>query len=661
MLYKRLATLVLSFIIVGQLFASLPRIGAQVIIEPGQTDEEIELWFKRLNENGMTLCRIRMFEEYMRDSNGSWDFTLFDKAFVAAEKYGIKIFAGLFPSMPGNSIGGFKFPLSNEHEKQIREYIYQLVNHYKQFDALYGWVLINEPGTGGHLPETDYTRTKFEEWKENCSVPLNKSKGYTLLKGFHSSKFLVDYNTWYIGWLSDEITKYDMGHELHVNNHQIFENIAEYNFPAWRPHLTSLGASAHPSWHFGYFDRSQYTMALSANCNIIRSGAGNLPFILTELQGGNNTYTGMEPFCPTAEEITQWLWTTIATGAESIIFWSLNPRSIGEEAGEWALLDFLNAPSDRLWASAKVSKCIGSNKKLFSDLKPVNYGIYILYNRESLWIEKETGYGNGNDFEGRQAGGVIKSALAYYETLSENGVVPNIGEFAEFDWSREDYSGVSVILANTISIPMLYQDSIRNFVKNGGTILAEGLTGFYDENMLSQFNTGFPLADVFGATLKEIKCIPGDFTIDINGHIPVHLWKGGIHNISADIIAKEDNSIIAIRHQYGKGKVVWIPSLLGMGAWRSHNNKPLSDFLLKEIHIPSNAIRLEEPQKGIFMQTSKNDSSYISVVVNKSGSTKSIKISSQLKSKIVFSERDARLNKNTLIINSEDCVIIEWK
>ena len=41
----------------------VPMLGGQVIIEPGQTDREIESWFRILDRNGMRVCRIRMFEE----------------------------------------------------------------------------------------------------------------------------------------------------------------------------------------------------------------------------------------------------------------------------------------------------------------------------------------------------------------------------------------------------------------------------------------------------------------------------------------------------------------------------------------------------------------------------------------------------------------------
>lgn len=75
-------------------------IGAEVFIEPGQTPEEIDLWFRRLQEAGMTVTRIRLFETYMHKPDGKWDYTLFDEAYKAADKYGIKITATSSPPRP---------------------------------------------------------------------------------------------------------------------------------------------------------------------------------------------------------------------------------------------------------------------------------------------------------------------------------------------------------------------------------------------------------------------------------------------------------------------------------------------------------------------------------------------------------------------------------
>jgi hypothetical protein len=68
-------------------------------------------------------------------------------------------------------------------------------------------------------------------------------------------------------------------------------------------------------------------------------------------------------------------------------------------------------------------------------LKEVESGINILYTRESLWIEKTLQMG-GKSYEGRDEGGVMKSALAYFEALSEAGLQANFKEISEFDFSE---------------------------------------------------------------------------------------------------------------------------------------------------------------------------------------------------------------------------------
>jgi beta-galactosidase len=642
-------------------------IGGQVIIEPGQTPEEIDSWFRLLNENGMTVCRIRMFEEYLKTKEGTWDFSLFDQAFKAAEKYHIKVFCTLFPSSKNNSVGGFKFPESEAHLKQIANYIEKTVSHFKTFKSTYGWVLINEPGTGGFIPQTEFSKQQFETWKKNQKKSTYNSKNYTLLVNFDNKKFLTDYNTWYLDWLAKEVKKYDATREIHVNNHAIFDNVAEYDFPAWRSILTSLGASAHPSWHFGYFKRSQYTMALAANCEIIRSGAGNLPFWITELQGGNNTYSSQNAFCPTAEETTQWLWTGIGTGAKGIIFWSFNARSIGEEAGEWAMLDFQNKPTDRVIAAKNVIGLLQTNKSLFDQAKPLDSPINILYIRESLWAEKQVQQGNKTDanYEGRLPGGMIKSVTAYFEILAENGIKSNVKEINEFDFTQKDYSGQCIILANQISLPSRYWKPLEQFVQNGGKLIVEGLTAFYDENMLSLNNTGFPLQSLFGGSISEVVCIPGNFEIPYgNTHWAAHLWKSYIYNVSGTPVAQENNHITALRNVYGKGNVVWTPSLLGLGAERTGNKAPLSDFLRQELKEQTGQLPFifTAPHEGVIMQTLKTGKDYLTVIINKSLSTKNIELTDHFFTpNVLFPEKNTNISRKNINIVPEETLIIHWK
>ena len=102
------------------LFLSLfPFVGAQVFIEPGQTPAQIDSWFSTLEDSGLSTCRIRMFESYMRTPDG-WDFSLFDSAIESAERHGIGIWCTLFPATEKTDIGGWKFPYDEAQRKAIR-------------------------------------------------------------------------------------------------------------------------------------------------------------------------------------------------------------------------------------------------------------------------------------------------------------------------------------------------------------------------------------------------------------------------------------------------------------------------------------------------------------------------------------------------------------
>jgi len=644
----------------------IPVIGAQVFIEPGQTSEEIDTWFRILKENQMSICRIRMFESYMRKPDGSWDFTLFDDAFKAADKYGIKVLATLFPYTEKTDIGGFKFPRDERHLQSISEYIRHMVSHFKQFESLYGWVLINEPGSGS-IPNNDFAQEKFQEWLTENPPKGYTSKGYPVLMDLTEQRFLEEYNTWFLSWIAAEIRKYDPIGHLHVNNHAIFSNAAEYDFPKWRKFLNSLGGSAHASWHFGYFKRNQYAVAMSANSEIIRSGAGNLPWLMTEVQGGNNTYSGMAPFCPTAEEITQWLWIIMGTDAKGVIFWTLNPRSSGIEAGEWALLTLQDQPSDRLRAANNVIQTIHNHTDLFRKAKEMDYGINILYIHEALWAEKAMAKPSTPNYEGRNIGAVMKSSLGYFEALSEMGLNCNLKAFEEFDFNRNDYRGQVIILANQLAVPTVYADKLEQFVSKGGKLIVDGLTAFFDENLHHTMKTGFPFEKLFGGNISEFKLVNNLFDLELDRtKIPAHLWRGSIWNVSGNAESVIDGQIYALRHSFGKGEVLWVPSLLGLGSRIAGNYQPLCEMLKQEISFDAFPARFAKHVPGLLMKTMQSGNSLITIIVNKSGRTQEVPLifnKSNLQPTILFVNKGSQISKGSVDvkINPEETLVIEWK
>ncbi len=645
---------------------NIPFVGAEVFIEPGQTPAEIDTWFKTMKEQHFTVCRIRMFESYMLKADGTWDFSLFDNAFRSAEKYGIKVFANPFYYTEKTDIGGFKYPRDEVHLQSIALFLKEMTLHFSQFSSLYGYVLINEPG-GGTLPKTDFTKRKFEEWSKTHIRKAFTDNGYPVLMDLYEQAFQKDYGTWFLKWIAGEITKYDNKHEIHVNNHAMFQNCAEYDFPEWRKFLTSLGGSAHASWHFGYFTRQQYAVAMSANSEIVRSGAGELPWFMTELQGGNNTYSGGSPICPTKEEIAQWMWITTASNATGNIFWCLNPRSSGIEAGEWALLDFQNQPSDRMVAAAKIAETFSKHASLFDQAKEVESGISILYVRESLWAESKMASGSTQNYEARDKGGVMKSCLGYFEAFSEMGVNVNLKAFEEFDFSKADYKGQTIILAHQISIPDSYAGPLENFVAKGGKLLVDGLTGFFDENLHNTMKTGFAFEKLFGGNISEFKLVDNLFTTTIEGNkLPTHLWRGFIVPSKGQTIAAADGKTIAVRNTIEQGEVLWIPSLLGLGSRIQKDYAPLNLFLNKELNNTLSAIpfRFATTQKNVLMKTMQSGNSFITLIVNKASTEKSIELTilnPKLNPTILYANLHGSISGKTVKIKPDETIVIQWK
>ncbi|MEN1783627.1 MAG: beta-galactosidase trimerization domain-containing protein [Bacteroidota bacterium] len=644
----------------------LPMLGAQVFIEPGQTEQQTEGLFKTLAEHGMNICRIRMFESYMIDEKGDWDFSLFDRAFQMAEKYDVKVMGTFFPATSKTDIGGWKFPKNDEQLNSFATYIQKTVQHFKTYKSLYAWVLINEPGGG--LYDTAFSRSKRAIWDNENPEITQVENGYPILADLRDQAFERYMTSWMLNWIAQEVRKYDKDIHLHVNNHAIFSNAQAYDFPYWQTFLNSLGGSAHASWHFGLFERKAYAMAMAANAEIIRSGSGELPWLMTELQGGSNIYSGYNPMCPTPEEITQWLWLTVGAEGKGAIFWSLNPRASGIEAGGWALLDFQHQPTDRLLAVANVSKSIEKHKKIIAKAFKQDPKINLIYFKESFWTETIQTRNGVAATDGRNVG--FKEILGYYKALLESGINANIAAYEEFDFSRDNYEGHTIVLANQVALPKASVSKLENFVTKGGKLIVSGLTGLFDENVHNVMLTGFPFQALFGGNISEIKYIDKVFPFPVNNTkqpLSGVLFKGIIaKKEGVTTLVNEDDVILGVRNQYGLGQVVWIPSLIGLGAWEN-SITPLADWLVTECKPDENNLFLfENPTEDVLMQTLQSPNGGLTTIcINKSGKKQILPLRTSSKKNwkgtVLFANKTGGVEGTVLNIDNEETLVVHWE
>ena len=125
--------LLLPSILPAQQATHAPLLGAEVWIEPGQTPEQVEGWFRELAEEHMPVARVFMMWADLEPSPGQWDYTLYDRVFRAAEKYHVRIVATLTPGGPppflhGNGNQGEGYPPTAAARASTAVYIEKVVD-----------------------------------------------------------------------------------------------------------------------------------------------------------------------------------------------------------------------------------------------------------------------------------------------------------------------------------------------------------------------------------------------------------------------------------------------------------------------------------------------------------------------------------------------------
>lgn len=643
--------------------AQRPLIGATVWCAPGEVDkpEEIDRLFRIMAEHEMRVARLQMMWNYLQRPDGTWDFTVYDLAFRAAEKYGIKLAPTLNAEAQAPYHGGV--PDTEEHLTDGERYIAKVVEHYRKSPALDTWILVNEPGQ----PPRDnplaiqrfrlWLRDKYRTidalnhaWLFAAMVPDRRPyRSFDEInydpRWFSSDQWPVPSNdwhtfwrthvTWYLQWLAERVRRIDPDHMLHVGPQPLIRNLAgrSLDLPVWRPFLDSLGTSAYPNGNFGPMKTDQSALGFSYLMDLVSGAIEPKPAWLTETAGGYQIYFPSRPPYPSPQVIAQRVWTTIGAGADRLYFWIFNPRITSRQTGEHGMLDFQGQPSDRLKAVGEITKLINRNAQLFENARPVESPITILLSLETMTIEEHTqGYG-GTQFAFPQVATLLKApphrseeghvmaVLAFYQALTEMGIPVHLKHMHDYDWQGKHARPQLAILPHVSVLTKAQADDLHAFVNNGNSLLLTDFTGFYDERWGFWPLKGFPLQDLTGGTLRELPMVEQEechvHLTEPDVTLPSHLWVGEIANQSGEVIGSQNGRITAVRKRVGASEVTWIPSPIALAAWLG-DNRPLSR-LLEEVtrrFVPDLRFRFAGQQPGAVMRVLRSGDAYITVMAN---------------------------------------------
>ena len=208
----------------------------------------------------------------------------------------------------------------------------------------------------------------------------------------------------------------------------------------------------------------------------------------------------------------------------------------------------------------KVERLMNRYENRILSASPVKAQILLYYPTENIWLGKEAGYGD-------------ESILAVHGTKA---IISSAGYMADV-MDEEMMKGQNLNAYRVIVIPMAYLISrevgirLREFVKNGGTLICEGRPGYVDElGWLYERQPGAGLDQVFGAREDIYFNTPADFPVTIKAGKDelcgygtylkqTYRLEGG-----EALMKDQEGSVCGVSHDFGKGRAYLIGTVPGL-------------------------------------------------------------------------------------------------
>jgi beta-galactosidase len=583
-------------------------------------------------EYKFNIIRIYSPWPYLNPKEGVFDFAELEEVMSYCDEFGLKVLMGvILEDAPywlemahpetryvnandhaekldgsGNNVsGGWPGlcldwqPVRDAAGKFIREMAKTLVKH----PSMYAYDCWNEPhiepAWGHHFSETTddllycycpATAAAFQRWLEKrygtldnlnqawvrrypsfaAIVPPRDSGTY--LDWIDWRRFIIDRSTDEMRFRAANIRAEDPKSilESHAAIQNAVESCAIYGINTWRL------AEVMETWGLSNFPRLSMFPVYEgvARLEVTRANAGDKPFWMTELEGGQGgsgleRSRNMRP-----RDIRFWNWMAVATGSKGTIHWCYHTEATGWEAGGFGLVARDGSATERVLEAADDCRLLKAHWGIIRDYRPKT-DVAILYDQDNALL---TFAMSGDE------GASTKSFRGYYKALWNTDLW---ADFVELKSLAKNHYRVIIAPWHLIGKKETI-DALRSFVENGGTLLIETGFGMFDERMF--FNPAIPpygLADAFGyregdnfymerndpSDLSKLPEMPASERVYVDGHlqfsepIPVkvraHTYLTPITVTSATVIAKYEDIPVAAMKKVGQGQVYYFGTNLG--------------------------------------------------------------------------------------------------
>jgi len=334
------------------------------------------------------------------------------------------------------------------------------------------------------------------------------------------------------------------------------------------------GTSFYPK-HSSFVDRDVPWRA--ALLDFVRSfgfANGRPGFYVGELQGGFGTIAVHVGPTVTPDDLRVWMWSSLARGAKGVNVYAYYPMSTGYESGGFGLIQLDGTVTERARTAGSIAAVVDRNQQLFLAAKPPKSQVAILYNPLSHFVggrQRSVSYAGA---QGEAAGIEVDSLMGAYRALFPTSVPLDYVHIQALDGGVLNQYKL-VVLPYPLMLPESAAAPLREYVRQGGTLVAEARLGWSNESGTSSDRIpGMGLWEVMGCRESAVQTgaagrttlrwsdasIPGLKAGDL---LPARWYEESLEPLdrSARVVARFANGdAAAVASTYGRGKTLMLGS-----------------------------------------------------------------------------------------------------
>lgn len=657
--------------------------------EPGKYNfNNLELLMSLAEEVG-----LRVFIQVYVDSAPDWVAHNFPHALFEAQSGDIVV----PQSAPGACMD------NREVEDAILNFYKETAKVANKYPNLFGWDLWSEPhiinwASLDYVPNIQFcfcdgTQNRFRNWlkdKYQTLDNLNRAwyRNFTDWNQVEAPRFstILSY-TDFVDWKSfiyeklvgDMQARYNAVREVdptslitaHAVGASLFQSPhvgagATDDFLMARP-LDYYGVSIYPKHNRpeGAWSTTTLRTVMDFTRSANRESGG---WFVGELQAGLGTISLLISDPVTSNDHSIWAWSAIAKGAKGVNIYAYYPMSTGYEAGGYGLINLDGTLTERSLNAGKIADVVNRNQELFLKGIPVKAKVGIVYNP----LTQMVGGMQRRDYPAAMS----QSLIGYYQSFANHNVPVDFIHREHIE-NHELSQYKLIILPYPIMFTEKAAEGLREFVRNGGYVLAEARFGWNDDRgFASEIIPGLGMHDIFGVREDEVR-MREDVTLTLNnskhpvleGFKSGDELKGALYSQSVKLLENSNARVLAtttegdpaiVSSNYGKGEAMLAGSYLGMANFSDivPNNDKFFINLLNWAKIERPFITSEDGRINdqIEVRLQNIDSGYILFLINHSFNNETVDIDLKVDHDGKFLLRDV-INEDSKILNSSGSIL----